>query len=257
MGIAGAALASVIAEASSSVYLFLYTFYNQHFKKFRLYTNFRLDFKLIIHVLEISVFIMFQFFISISTWFIFFVFIERMGERYLAATNIGRSLYVMLMIPGSALATTVSTLVSNLIGANRTNEVMPFVRRIIGIAILLVTPILLFTFFFPDLFAQIYTNSPELIQTAIPVMKLVSVAMLFCAVGSILFQAVTGTGNTKTAFALEIFTLIFYLGYMYYVSIVNPQGLTVLWMSEFVYWIILALGSYIYMKKGKWQFKVI
>lgn len=52
----------------------------------------------------------------------FFIFIERLGERELAVTNIGRSLYVLLMIPGSALATTVSTLVSNMIGAGEKEE---------------------------------------------------------------------------------------------------------------------------------------
>jgi len=257
MGIAGAALASVIAEACSSVYLFIYTLLNRKFQKYKLYEWKRFDFKIIGHVLEISIFIMFQFFISISTWFVFFIFIERMGERSLAATNIGRSLYVMLMIPGSALATTVSTLVSNLIGADRREEVLPFINKILGVALLLVTPVLLFTYFFPELFASIYTNSPDLIQASVPVMKVVSIAMLFCAIGSILFQAVSGTGNTKTAFALEVGTLFFYLAFIYYTAIINPQPVSVVWMSEFVYWSILGVGSFIYLQKGKWQLKVI
>ena len=88
MGIGGAALASVIAEASSSVFLIVYTFLHHDFKKYELYLVKKIDFKLIRQILELSVFIMFQFFISISTWFIFFIFIERMGERPLAATNI-------------------------------------------------------------------------------------------------------------------------------------------------------------------------
>ncbi|GAB1415867.1 MATE family efflux transporter [Paludibacter sp.] len=257
MGIAGAALASVIAEAVSSVYLFLYTFFNSSFKKYRLYKLKQVNFRIVGQILEISVFIMFQYFISISTWFIFFIFIERMGERALAATNIGRSLYVMLMIPGSALATTVSTIVSNLIGADRKAEVVPFINRILGVALLLVAPVLLFTFFFPEIFARIYTDVPELIQASVPVMKVVSIAMLFCAVGSILFQAVSGTGNTRTAFALEVGTLFFYLSYIYYVAIINPQPIAIVWMSEFVYWSILGIGAFFYLKFGKWQLKVI
>lgn len=257
MGIAGAALASVIAEALSSVYLFVYTFLHRDFTKYHLYAIKKIDFSLIRQMLQISVFIMFQFFISISTWFMFFIFIERMGERPLAVTNIGRSLYVLLMIPGSALSTTVSTLVSNLIGADRKQDVVPFINKMIVASVLLIIPLMMFTFFFPELFARIYTNDMDLIVASIPVMKVVSVAMLFCAVGHIIFSSVSGTGNTRTAFAIELGTLFFYISYVYYSSIVNPQPVHIVWMSEFVYWSLLSIAAYIYLRKGNWQKKIL
>lgn len=257
MGIAGAALASVIAEGVTTVYLFVYSFKHHDFQKYELYKLKKVDFKLIKQILEVSIFIMFQYFISISTWFLFFIFIERMGERPLAATNIGRSLYILLMIPGSALATTVNTIVSNLIGAKRQNEVLPFINRMLGIVLLLVLPVMVFTFFFPELFARIYTSDVGLIRASVPVMKVVSVAMLFCAVGNIIFNAVSGTGNTRTAFAIEFATLFFYLGYVYYTAIINPQPVAIVWMSEFVYWSVLAISAYIYLVKGNWRKRVI
>lgn len=257
MGIAGAALASVIAEAVTSVYLFVYSFTHHDFQKYHLYKLKKIDFGMIKQVLEVSVFIMFQYFISISTWFLFFIFIERMGERPLAATNIGRSLYIMLMIPGSALATTVSTLVSNLIGADRRVDVIPFINRMLGVVLLLVVPLMALTFLLPELFARIYTSDAGLIAAAVPVMKVVSVAMIFCALGNIVFHAVSGTGNTKTAFLIEFITLFFYLGYVYYTAILNPQPVAVVWMSEFVYWSLIGLVGYIYLRKGNWQKKVI
>lgn len=257
MGIAGAALASVIAEGVSSVYLFFYSYNHRDFKKYGLFKIDRINFKLIGQVLELSVFIMFQYFISISTWFVFFLFIERMGERQLAATNIGRSLYIMLMVPGSAIATTVSTLVSNLIGAGRKSEVIPFINKMIGVTLLFLIPLLIFTFSFPELFSRIYTNDAGLIKTAIPVMRVVSVAMVFCGIGSIVFSALSGTGNTRTAFAIELGTLFLYLSYVYYTSIVNPQSLAIVWMSEFVYWNAMGIVAYIYLRRGKWYKKVL
>ena len=257
MGIAGAALASVIAEVVTTVYLFIYTFKHQDFKKYELFQFKRIDFRMIRQTLDVSVFMMFQYFISISTWFLFFIFIERMGERPLAATNIGRSLYVMLMIPGSALSTTVNTLISNLIGAGRQAEVLPFINKMIGVVLLLVMPLMTITFFFPEIFARIYTADVGLIQASIPVMKVVSIAMLFCAVGNIIFFSVSGTGNTRTALVIEIVTLFFYLGYLYLTAIILTQPVEVVWMSEFVYWSILGIVGYTYLKKGNWQKKVI
>lgn len=257
MGIAGAALASVIAEGVTTVYLFYYSFKHHDFQQYELYKLKRLNFNQIFQILELSVFIMFQYFISVSTWFLFFIFIERMGERPLAATNIGRSLYVLLMVPGSALATTVNTLVSNLIGAGRKNDVVPFLNKMMGAVLLMVVPLMLLTFLFPESFAQIYSSDPGLISASVPVMKVVSVAMIFCALGNIIFNAVSGTGNTKTAFLIEFITLFFYLSYVYYTAILNPQTVAVVWMSEFVYWMIIGGIGYWYLLKGNWQKKEI
>ncbi|MFM2293444.1 MAG: hypothetical protein RIS29_3257, partial [Bacteroidota bacterium] len=101
LGIEGAGISSVLAEVVTLIYVIIYTFLKADLKKYGLFIFRKVDIKTILQILELSVFIMFQYFISISTWFMFFVFIEHMGERPLAVSNIGRSLYVLLMIPAS------------------------------------------------------------------------------------------------------------------------------------------------------------
>ncbi|MBP6610471.1 MAG: MATE family efflux transporter [Paludibacter sp.] len=257
MGIAGAALASVIAEALATVYLFNYTLGNKEFKKYNLFQKLKVDFIAIKQILNLSVFIMFQFFISISTWFLFFLFIERMGERPLAITNIGRSMYILLMIPAHALSTTAGTLVSNMIGAGLTEQVLKTTHKIMKIAILTVAPFLVFTFIFPSLFAHIYTDDAALMLASLPVIKVVAVAVAFFTLGNIIVNAVSGTGNTKTALAIEIVTLFFYISYVYLTAIVFPQPVHIVWMSEFVYWSIISMLGYLYLRKGKWREKQI
>ena len=257
LGIEGAGISSVIAEAVTTIYLFWHTIYRADRKLYGLFEFKKVEFKTILQILDLSVFIMFQYFISISTWFMFFIFIERMGERPLAVTNIGRSLYILLMMPGAALSTTVNTLVSNLIGAGRKEEVLPFIRRVVGMVVLIILPILAFTFAFPELFARIYTDDSGLIAACVPVMRVVAVANLFCAVSNIIFNGVSGTGNTRTAFAIEFLTLFFYLSYVYYTAIINPHPVQIVWMSEFVYWTIIGGLGYLYLMKGNWRKKEI
>lgn len=257
LGIEGAGISSVIAELVTLFYLIWHTIYRTDMKLYGLFEFRKVEIKTILSILDLSIFIMFQYFISISTWFMFFIFIERMGERPLAVTNIGRSLYTLLMIPGSALSTTVNTLVSNLIGAGRKEEVLPFIKRVVGIALLLVIPVLALTFLFPQLFARVYTDNPGLIAACVPVMRVVSVAMIFCAVGNIIFNGISGTGNTRTAFAIEFLTLFFYLSYVYYTTIIHPSHVAVVWMSEFVYWTIIGGLGYWYLLKGNWRKKEI
>ena len=257
MGIAGAGVSSVIAEAVTLIYLVLHTVFRTNMKLYGLFEFKKVELKTIMTILNLSIFIMFQYFISISTWFMFFIFIERMGEQPLAVSNIGRSMYILLMIPGSALSTTVNTLVSNLIGAKRKEEVLPFIKRIVGIAMLIIVPMIIVTFAFPAAFARIYTDDPVLIAACIPVMRVVSVAILFCGVGNIVFNGVSGTGNTRTAFAIEFLTLFFYLSYVYYTAIIHPSHVAVVWMSEFVYWSMIGTLGYWYLLKGNWRKKEI
>ena len=253
MGITGAGISSVIAEVVTLLYLVWHTIYKTDMKKYGLFEFNRVELKILLNILNLSIFIMFQYFISISTWFMFFIFIERMGEEPLAVSNIGRSTYILLMIPGSALSTTVNTLVSNLIGAGRKEEVLHFIKRITGIALVIVVPMILITLFLPQIIARIYTDDPRLIAACIPVLRVISVAIVFCAVSNIIFSGVSGTGNTRTAFFIEFITLFFYLSYVYYTSIIHPSPTYVVWMSEFVYWILIGGLGYLYLLNGNWR----
>ncbi len=257
LGIAGAAIASVIAEAAALVYLIFHTFVFTDIKKYGLFQRLKIEISTISQILNLSIFIMFQFFISISTWFLFFIFIERMGERPLAVTNIGRSMYILLMIPANALATTASTLVSNIIGAGQKSEVLKTVNKITLIALISVAPFIIFSLIFPELFAKIYTDDPALMLASIPVIRVVSVAVAFFAAGCVIVSGVSGTGSTKIAFYMEVVTLFFYISYVYITAIVVPQPVAIVWMSEFVYWTLIGLLGYLFLLKGNWREKEI
>lgn len=256
-GIKGAAIASVTAEAVTTVYLFFVTWKYDKSNTFGLFRFNKIEWEPIKKVLDLSIFVMFQFFISISTWFMFFIFIERLGERELAVTNIGRSMYILLMIPGSALATTVSTLVSNMIGAGEKEKVMAFMNKVLKITLMIILPLMAVTFIFPEMIARIYTSNPDLISASIPTLRVVSVAMVFCGICNILFNTILGTGNTKVAFIFEVITLSFYAGYVYYTAIFLRTKVEIVWMSEFVYWISIGTMSYLYLLKGNWKKKEI
>lgn len=257
LGIAGAAIASTIAEFATLFYLIIVTLKQDDKHIFNLFKFNKIDFQVIGRILNLSVFIMFQYFISISTWFLFFIFIERLGERPLAITNIGRSLYILLMIPGSALSATVNTLVSNMIGEGHKEQVIPFTLKIVKIVLAILVPIMLITFAFPELFARVYTNNFELVSATLPTIRVVSVAMIFCGVSSIIFNAISGTGNTRSAFVIEVVTLFFYVSYVYYFAVIIRSSVEIVWMSEFVYWGIIGVLSYWYLKKGNWRKKEI
>ena len=257
MGIKGAAIASVISEFASTLFFVIYTLVKIDFKKYGFKLSVSIDFKLLKNVLEISIYTMFQYFISMSTFFLFFVIIERHGEHSLAIANIVRSIYIVMFIPLNALSATSNTLVSNIIGEGKVREVMPLIRRIswLSFAIMLVYVLLLCLF--PRLILSIYTNDLSLINESTPSIYIISIALIISSIASVLFNSISGTGNTKSALILELGVLAIYTIFIYYIGIHLMLPVHICFTAEILYFVGILIGSAIYLRFANWQKKKI
>lgn len=257
MGIGGAALASVIAELSSTLFFIIYTFKTVDLEKYG-FTKIRFQWAVIKRILNISIYMMLQYLFSIVSWMMFFVFIENyLGERSLAVTNIIRSLYTIMTIPSHALGSAVNTLVSNTIGAGRREEVLGLVKRVSVISLLCMMAIILVVLVFPRFMIHIYTNDASLISDTLAPLYVLLSSLPFYALGSILFSSVSGTGNTQKALLFEIITLLVYILYTWFIVVYLRLSIGWAWTTEHVYWAQLVLFSFFYLKRGKWRNKEI
>lgn len=253
MGIRGAALASVIAEAVALLFFFFYTGATIKFKDYAIFKFAHISFKQMISILRIAVPMMMQSFISLSVWFVFFLFIEKLGEMSLAVSNIIRSVFVLLMVPIWGFATATNTLVSYLIGLKKENEVMGLINKIIVLCFIGVAAIVSFGLFFPKLVMEIYTNDPDLVQMGIPVLYIVSAGAMLLSIGFIYFNGVSGTGKTNVSLTIEILVLAIYLTYTYLMVYRFDANVTKVWTAEWIYGSLLALFSFAYLKSNKWK----
>lgn len=257
LGLEGAAIASVIAEAVSILFYFIYTRLTVDSEKYGL-TRFRsFDIDLLKRVLNISIFTMLQYFISLSTYFILFIAVEHLGQRSLAVANIVRSLYVMMLIPINALAMTTNTLVSNCLGADRADNVLPVIKHItylsVGVTVVFVGVLCLF----PKAVLSIYTNDMELIEASVSTFFIVALAMPIAAMANIVFNGLIGTGNTQVAFIIEVVTLIFYTLFIFVAAFRMKLPVSLCFLTETIYYVGLFLFSIIYLLKGNWRNKVL
>jgi putative MATE family efflux protein len=257
LGIKGAGIASVIAEASSTLFFVIYTKKTVDLEKYG-FGKFHFKWSVIKKTLDISVFMMMQYFTSLVTWMIFFLLIENyMGERSLAVTNIVRSLYTIFTIPSHAFGSVTNTLVSNTIGAGRKNDVMNLIKRISLISLSVMLCIAIISILFASPIIRIYTNDPALINEALkPLYVLISFLPLY-AIGAIVINSVSGSGNTRTMFGIEMVTLVIYMLYAWFVIVYLRASVAMAWTTEHVYWFFLTLLSFIYMRSGKWKDKEI
>ncbi len=253
MGIAGAALASVIAEYTALVYFMIYTGINIRFSEFALFRFRPLRWNTMQRILRVSFPTMMQQFVSLSVWFVFFLFVEKIGKSALAVSNITRSIYVLLMMPIWGFATAANTLVSFLIGAGRSSEVMRLVYRIILLCFTGVLFMVSLGVMFPKVLLSIYTNDVLLLDMGVPVLHVVSVGALLLSVGFILFSAVSGTGKTEVSLAIELTVLTVYLTYTYLVVEHWHGSVAMAWTAEWVYGALLSLFSFVYLKSFRWK----
>ncbi len=257
MGIAGAALASVIAEAVALLFIATYTFWKVDRKMYSLSFNTKIELRVIRHILSVSAYTMLQSFLSISTWFIFFMGIEHLGERALAVSNVVRSLYLLLLLPVLALSITASTLVSNLIGAGEKDRVMTLIWQIIRLVLLFLLPMVLTVGYFADFSIRLYTDDTGLVADSVMPLWVLLSSMLPAALGSVFFHALGGTGNTRVSLYVELICLVLYVLYMWWVIWVNGSSVALCWTTEHVYWIIIFIFSYLYLRSGKWKKRII
>ena len=257
LGVKGAAIASVIAEAVSIVFYLIYTACTVDVEKYALNRFRSFDVKLLKRVLDISIFTMLQYFISLSTYFMLFVAVEHLGQQPLAVANIVRSVYIVLLIPVNSLSTATNTFVSNSIGAGHKEQVIPIIRHIAWLSFGIMAVFILFACLFPSAILSVYTNNEALIAASVPSLYVIAAALLIGAVANIVFNGITGTGDTRSAFAIEVGTLVFYALFIYVAGVRLHLPVAVCFMTEIIYYAGLLLASLFYLRYASWQNKKI
>lgn len=257
LGLEGAAAASVAAEAGSLLFFLIYTRMTVDIRKYGLEFSLRPDFRVIRTVLGISVFMMIQQFVPLATWFVFFLALEHLGERQLAIANVARSIYILALIPVQALSTTVNTLAGNAMGASDTAKVIPLTRRIALMSLCTAAVCAAVMLLFPKMLLNIYTSDQSLVTDTIPSLAVIAASLMVASLSNVCFNAISGTGNARSALAIEIGAQIIYTAYIIVTSWILRWSVAGCFTCELVYYTLLLAGSAAYLKHGGWKYRRI
>ena len=255
MGIGGAALASLLAEIAAFIFFWIYTFITIPHEEFSMFHWHKLQPKLMGNILKVAFPCMMQKLFSFGAWFAFFILIEKMGETAIGISSVVRSTYMILIIPGFAFAATANTLTSRIIGEGKSDEVMAMLWKVVKNGTICSLVLAVITSIIPQLILQIYTDDLSLAAAAVPSVYVISIATILGAIGMVYFEAVSGTGNTSAAMALEFGVLIAYMFYIFLMT--KTSSIAGVWTAEWFYNIIMGLIAFFYIWKADWRKKVI
>lgn len=256
MGIGGAALASFFAEVSAFIFFTIYSYVTLRKKDYGMFKLHKPEPELMGRILRISTPTMIQRLFSFSVWFVFFVMIEKMGETATGISSIVRSIYMILITPCFAFATTTNTVVSRIIGEGRSDEVYSTIFKVLNNCLLCTVPIMILVSVFPLQMARIYTDDMNLAQLVIPSIYVICLGTIFQGIGNAYFEAVSGTGNTSAALYLETGILVLYVAFVWVMTHVTDR-VELVWTAEILYGVLLGILCAIYIKKANWNKKTI
>jgi putative MATE family efflux protein len=249
----GAAYASVIAEFTGMFVIFLVVWAKAINKTFSLFKGFTYNREITVRILQLSGPLIFQMAISVASWFFFYLLIEHHGQTSLAISNVMRNVFGFFGVFNWAFASTANSMVSNLIGQNKKDEVLPIITKIMRLSVGISFLFCLLLNLFPGVYFSVFGQGSQFAAEGTPTLRVVAIAVVFSSAGALWLNSVTGTGNSKITFLIELVAIVFYCLYVYLVLEVLDLSITWGWLSELLYWgIILGLSVW-YIRRGKWK----
>ncbi|MEM6320051.1 MAG: MATE family efflux transporter [Bacteroidota bacterium] len=254
MGIAGAGLASTIAEVVAFVVFLVYIYQDKHIRKYQLFRFPKIDWSLIKDQQRLASPIVAQSIVGLGSWFVFFGIVENLGERQLAITNLVRMVFLFLQIPSWGFASTINTLVSNFIGQKKRQAVIPIIWKTAKfswlVTMLLTIPVILFPT--QILYPLLGSEDMSLIRDAQPIFYVLFFILSLNSIGAVYFNGLAGVGATYFGLKIQTWCALGYLAYIYAVINFFNGGLVLAWTAEIIYWVIMMALMLWYLRSKVW-----
>ena len=211
MGLKGAALASTLSDGIGMLFLLIALSLSAKQKKHKLFTELSYNFESFKEVIRIGSPIVLQGVIALSTWTVFFTWIEQIGEYELTISQTIRSLYFLAFVPVWGFGATTKTYVSQYIGKGDLTQVKIIIKRIQLLSLLF-----LFIFFhgailYPETLIGLINPNEIYMKDTVEILRFVTGSVVIYSIGSVFFQTINGSGNTKFTFYIELIAVIVYI----------------------------------------------
>jgi multidrug resistance protein, MATE family len=254
LGFNGAAYASVISEFVGMLTVFGLTRWLKISSRFKIKHNYAFSKQRMKLVFFQSLPLMSQLAISCGSWWVFYILISRnYSYQEQAISQAMRNLFGLTGIFSWAFGSSANTIISNLIGQGRADEIFYIIRKMCVMSFTGMLFICLILNIFPTAFLQLFGQNASFEALGVAPVRIVSFALLILCIGVIWLNAVIATGKTTVVFWLEFLGITSYLIYVFLVVEVFRLSLDIAWMSEWLYWILMFGASYLYLKYGKWR----
>ena len=263
MGVAGVALATVIAQTISSILCMMKLLKLTHLFDLKL-EYFKLSAKETKHIIRLglptgitqAIFSMAMIMVQSLT--------NSFGEMLIAAIVIIMRVDGFAMMPNFSFGTAMTTYAGQNVGAAKYDRVEQGSKQGTLIAVGVATAITLIILIFGDILMFAFTDTAELVTLSMRMMRILAVGYIAVAVTQSLSGVIRGAGDTMTPMWISLITTVIIrvplaYGLTYLTkSAEYPNGRAEsLFISLLASWVLGALLTFIAYRRGKWKSKAL
>ncbi|MGE5399971.1 MAG: MATE family efflux transporter [Ignavibacteriales bacterium] len=254
MGVAGSGLGSTLATCCEALFYLGVSFYPAYRKKFNYFKNFRFDTGIVKSIYKISLPVSLQNVFILIAFLSFVAITGLVGTAQQAATQVVISSLFISLMPCFGFGIAVQTLVGNNLGSNKINLARIYAIETSKIATyytLLVGAVFIIT---PRVILHLLTNESNVIETAVPALRIAGFAQIFYASGIVLANSLQAAGKTLFVMLSEVLTSwILFIPLSYFFGVHLKLGLLGAWGALPLYVLAYSLIIYLKFRNGKWS----
>ena len=186
------------------------------------------------------------------------------GEMVIAANVIIMRVDGFAMMPNFSFGTAMTTYAGQNVGAKRFDRVSQGAKQGTLIAVLTSAVITGVILLFGKYLMGIFTSTTELVNLSNNMMRILAVGYIAMAVTQCLSGVMRGAGDTMTPMWISLITTVvirvpvaYGLAYITRSPELPNGAYQSLWISLLVSWLLGALLTFIFYKRGKWKEKAL
>lgn len=251
LGMKGAPIASSFSEAVAFFFLLAFALKAKSLKQFAYTIKQKVNKVLAIPLFKLSLPLMFQGLLSLSSWLIFFSLIEHMGPENLEVAHNIRYMYFIAFIPIFGFAATTKTFVSNLVGRDEQHLIPKIQLKILLLSVISILVLFHGSFLYPEQLISIVEHNPnvskEMLGQSADALRFISGSIIIFAMAIVPFHSVSALGKTTHSFAIESIALVLYIIACYFVIYKWNWDIVQIWWVEYIYFGSLGIFSLLYL----------
>lgn len=257
MGVAGAALASTLADGLGMCFLLSVTITSKENQPFELFKGLKNIVTEIKELLKVGTPLLLQGFSALFTWTLFFTWIEQMGQYELTVSQNIRSLYFLAFVPIWGFASTTKTYISQYIGAGRQEDLPLIQQRIQRLTLLFLLLFFHGALLYPGALISLINPHQEFLAESSSILRLIIGSIMIYGFVSVYFQTIHGSGNTVASMTIEMVSVGIYMLFVFLFIKIFKFEIYYVWTVEYIYFGVMGVLSIVYLRFFKWNQKII
>lgn len=257
LGIKGAAVATNTGRGIAVLYQ-LFLLFRGHGRVKILSKHMRLNFKVMVKLIRLSLGGIGQNLIATSSWIGMVRIVAVFGSNVLAGYTIAIRIILFALLPAWGLGNAAATLVGQNLGANKPDRA----ERSVWIAgyanMIFLGSIALFLIINPAFFIKLFIDNEQVINSGAACLRIVSYGFLFYGMGMIVIQAMNGAGDTITPTKINFFCFwLLEIPLAYFLAITTGMQEKGVYISIVVSETVMTLAGLYFFRLGKWKLKKV